>query len=841
MAQASIGDSSKQILEKLKTVNTSNGTDIVNYLICNDEKIELMKVGDKKNELMVSAARSSLRSIQVALWAMSKNLIKYSGILQFRDIAQYIGVLVGDNKPRSKMLPGVIQVCLLLFLFTTCNGNKIKSNGNVPDTTFEKKDDFVLVRSSTYKTVIVEFTEKFHLRKFRETEKFLDSLLEKAKSYKLFKEKHSRCKSIGYNPSLIDDINEVAKMAKEKKLTNLVLTHQELTSDNQFLILLKQNTKGEFDCYIDFAQKKVSYLLATNIFRLAPYYTHSLKKYRQKMVDSFYTDERQCLKEGVIYDHTLSAYTQLDYDLFIPVDEPGVERCSLLCESMNIKAKYTSKIMQLTTFNVSNENCDIFSYSLGNQTCLLKFRSKHNDLSSVERYNVMDKLTVTGNHLCRSKYVQGYPSIKVGKVVEDARKFCSFTSKSIAYDKKLYRCLGLYNLLSYPINEIKNQLNGFLQKLKLVYRDTQVKKRSLIPFLITSIIQAASTEGFSKIGIFPEQSIGSTLSLIGKALNSLNHYSRVVRKTGENKKISNNKLINSDISESYNKLINSDIAESYQIIFSNLQNWLSETIHFYGTLLRNTDPFFKNTTDFISNSSFVYSAFIKNDIVYRQFIKTEMVKIDNLTHISLVPISKKYFGTQIFWKSMISQNSNSQASICLINLLKNNVNKNELLSQCEGDNSLREKLASNVFSIPHKFGMVRGLLIVINTKSVFQIICKEDSLLDTCASFCVLAISIECKLMINGIEVKKNGESSFSFKPFVILNDQNILIETASDETIMEVNDIIQYGIFTSMLTLTMIFFCVLCCRNKIQCCNERKKEGNNDETTETMRFISRS
>ena len=48
MAQASIGDSSKQILEKLKTVNTSNGTDIVNYLICNDEKIELMKVGDKK-------------------------------------------------------------------------------------------------------------------------------------------------------------------------------------------------------------------------------------------------------------------------------------------------------------------------------------------------------------------------------------------------------------------------------------------------------------------------------------------------------------------------------------------------------------------------------------------------------------------------------------------------------------------------------------------------------------------------------------------------------------------------------------------------------------------------
>ena len=149
-----------------------------------------------------------------------------------------------------------------------------------------------------------------------------------------------------------------------------------------------------------------------------------------------------------------------------------------------------------------------------------------------------------------------------------------------------------------------------------MYRDTQVKKRSLIPFLITSIIQAASTEGFSKIGIFPEQSVGSTLSLIGKALNSLNHYSRVVRKTGENKKISNNKLINSDISESYNKLINSDIAESYQIIFSNLQNLLSETIHFYGTLLRNTDPFFKNTTDFISNSSFVYSAFIKNDIVY---------------------------------------------------------------------------------------------------------------------------------------------------------------------------------------------------------------------------------
>ena len=114
----------------------------------------------------------------------------------------------------------------------------------------------------------------------------------------------------------------------------------------------------------------------------------------------------------------------------------------------------------------SNNNCDIFSYSLGNQTCLLKFRSKHSDISSVERYNVMDKLTVTGNHLCRSKYVQGYPSIKVGKVVEDARKFCSFTSKSISYDKKLYRCLGLYNLLSYLIKEIKKSVKRISSEAK---------------------------------------------------------------------------------------------------------------------------------------------------------------------------------------------------------------------------------------------------------------------------------------------------------------------------------------------------------------------------------------
>ena len=114
--------------------------------------------------------------------------------------------------------------------------------------------------------------------------------------------------------------------------------------------------------------------------------------------------------------------------------------------------------------------------------------------------------------------------------------------------------------------------------------------------------------------------------------------------------------------------------------------------------------------------------------------------------------------------------------------------KNDLLSQCAGDNGLRKQLSNNVFTIPHQFGKIRGYLLVINAMQVYQIICNDQSLMDTFEAFCVVAIFFECKLMVNGIEIKQEGKSSLSFKPFVVFKNNKVFSDQGNLGTMIITN-----------------------------------------------------
>ena len=109
---------------------------------------------------------------------------------------------------------------------------------------------------------------------------FMNDLAIKSNSFRHFSPEHSKCSKIGLRPNLLDDVNEVIKIAKLQRLNNLVLTHVELSGDaeNQYIILLRQDNEGNYECVIDFSRGMSSYLLGSNIYRLAPAYKHSLAK-----------------------------------------------------------------------------------------------------------------------------------------------------------------------------------------------------------------------------------------------------------------------------------------------------------------------------------------------------------------------------------------------------------------------------------------------------------------------------------------------------------------------------------------------------------------------------------
>ena len=140
-----------------------------------------------------------------------------------------------------------------------------------------------------------------------------------------------------------------------------------------------------------------------------------------------------------------------NYDMKQEIDEPAVERCAQMCLNANIRSKYAVKINQSASHNLSFADCQLYSYSLANQTCFIKFKAVREDFKNLQSYYSFDSLVVSGNPTCQSKFSGSQPIILMNKIRTDARQICSFASKSISFSEKQFRCVGLYNIVKYPI------------------------------------------------------------------------------------------------------------------------------------------------------------------------------------------------------------------------------------------------------------------------------------------------------------------------------------------------------------------------------------------------------
>ena len=68
------------------------------------------------------------------------------------------------------------------------------------------------------------------------------------------------------------------------------------------------------------------------------------------------------------------------------ISEPAVERCAHMCQNANIRSKYAVKINQLTSHNLSFADCQLYSYSLANRTCFIKFKASREDFKNLQSY-----------------------------------------------------------------------------------------------------------------------------------------------------------------------------------------------------------------------------------------------------------------------------------------------------------------------------------------------------------------------------------------------------------------------------------------------------------------------
>ena len=72
----------------------------------------------------------------------------------------------------------------------------------------------------------------------------------------------------------------------------------------------------------------------------------------------------------------------------------------------------------------------------------------------------------------------------------------SLCTEKVVFEDMLYRCLGLYNELLFPLNQLQIKLDTFVRQLKGNFGHKNLKmKRSVAGFILQNMLKAAGFEG----------------------------------------------------------------------------------------------------------------------------------------------------------------------------------------------------------------------------------------------------------------------------------------------------------------------------------------------------------
>ena len=80
------------------------------------------------------------------------------------------------------------------------------------------------------------------------------------------------------------------------------------------------------------------------------------------------------------------------------------------------------------------------------------------------------------------------------------------------FEDRLFQCLGLYNELLFPLNQLQIKLDTFVRQLKgnFGYKNLKMKRSafwSIAGFILQNILKAAGFAGQHNIGFFSDMSL----------------------------------------------------------------------------------------------------------------------------------------------------------------------------------------------------------------------------------------------------------------------------------------------------------------------------------------------
>ena len=723
----------------------------------------------------------------------------------FATVMNLLHIVVSPTKHNRMMAAFLIKVIVIfscLIMGVQAGDFEVKTTA-----------DHVLISTNIATVEYAEITEIFPLDPIFNQIARLNGSLSMIQGLLEFSVENRDCTTLGNVNANTDSIEELITIAKTKNLTYLRMQISETGINHKFVGYVV-NENHQTSCLLTNSVANIQYLLAQNTIRNTPETDQQIINYRDNMLLRFKDNyKRSCIRQG-------SFPSRFVKSKFV-VSQPQIENCAAICYFMLSNFLNAVRHNSVSSIKQNLTNCQAWSFNIKTGFCELIEKISTEDFIGKINWEKEDNLyAMTGLATCQpSEFYRSMPKIYANEKLTNMHEICRFSSENASFDNELSRCKNLYYTLRAPIVKQRAELSLFIRNIIEQHKIRKTREvRSVILFglqIAKMLVNAANTV---------EPSVLNFMSNVTRsAVERLHNLRAKLTAAGIQNKLVYNKNQNAEPYRTLNLESFLQVARSWQSNYGQLQlikhnhdNFISQLTTssnnletYVLKLLNNELPVQNKTRKFIANQTYIFSSYITEQKIVRQYIKTQPGY--SAMQTTLIPITETAFFKSYLWQSDVFQGRRYQQSNQCLRRLMQSFNDENTIEICKAAPKMYnfEKLGENIYSIEQRVNNITGKIIVINTASVFEVRCKHGQLLKSTQGLAIFMISNDCSFSMGGQIIIQPILNIAGFKPIFVFGLNKTLVRTK--EIVVDYHKISNSVITASFCLITTIILIIVC------------------------------
>ena len=728
----------------------------------------------------------------------------------FATVMNLLHIVVSPKK-HNRMMAGFLTKVILIISY-------LIMGVQAGDYKIETTAEHVLISSNIDTVEYAEISERFSLEPIFNQILKLNSTLSLIQGLLKFTVENRDCTTLGNLNSNTDNIEELIAIAKTRNLTMLRMQTSENEIEHKFIGYVI-NDNRQTSCILTNSVANINYLLAQNTFRNTPATDRQMINYRDNMLSRFRDNyKRSCIRQGKFP----TAFIKRNF----AVSEPRIENCAAECYFMLSNFLNAFRHNSVSSIKQNITKCEAWSFDINTGHCdLIESISNEDFIGRIDWETEGNLYAMTGVATCQPvEFYKSMPKIFANKKLTNVHEICRFSSERPGSDNQLSRCKNLYYELQSPIVKQQTELSLFMENLIEQHKIRKNRKvRSVILFglqIAKMLVNAANTLEPSVLHNLMSNVTRTTverLHSLRAKLNAAGIQSKVV--ANQNQKAISNRPLNIErflqVAKSwqanYEEL--QMIKHNYNIFISQLTKSSNDLKKYFLKLFSDERPLKQKTIKFVENQTYIFSSYITEQTVIRQFIKTQESSY-NAMQTTLIPITENAFFHSYFWQSDVFQGKSFKHSNQCLQKLMLSMQDENTIEICKAAPKLTsfEKLGENVYSIAQRVKNMTGRIVVTNAKAVFEIRCKKGQLLKFTRGLAIFVISEDCSFTINGQMIIQPKLNVAGFQPSFVFGLNKTLIRPPTKIVdYHKIGNSVITAIFSLVCTIIFIIICIRC------------------------------